>query len=290
MTGHDRAGQSPGSGGDRGRALRVLFGWIGIAVAAAVGLVVLVQDDGAAQQLSEDEVRRGGELYAQYCIACHGPRGEGGVGEGDLEGPPINDIDVAYADLVIRTGRMPIVTRRAAIVRDPGFDDDDREQIVAWMTETFGLEGEVPEVSEGDPGRGRILFNEHCAACHSTTGKGGVAGGGMFVLPARFLDPVAIVSASRVGPFGMPRFSEEMLSDEDLADIATAVDMMDAERPSPLAITDVTHVSGTVYAVVAMILLLGLVGVIAKMPRITPAVEEEFEIDDDPNDEGKGAS
>jgi ubiquinol-cytochrome c reductase cytochrome c subunit len=272
-------------------AARAILGWI--VVAAAVLAVVLLWPAGSgAQELDDEEVRRGGELYAMYCAACHGAAGQGGhLGEpgDDIHGPPVDDVDVAYVDLSIRTGRMPIISREAGIVHDPDLDDEDREQIVAWMTEAFELEGEVPEVPDGNAARGRILFNEHCAACHSTTGEGGVAGGGMFILPARDVDRVAIHSASRVGPFGMPRFGETVLSDEDLADIGTAIEAMDLERPSPLAITDVTHVSEGVYGTIAMILLLGLVVFIAKMPRITTAVEEHFDIDDHDEGEEEGA-
>jgi hypothetical protein len=60
------------------------------------------------------------------------------------------------------------------------------------------------------------------------------------------------------------------------------IEEMDRERPSPLAITDVTHVSGTVYAAAAMLVLLGLVGLIAKFPRITPVGDEPG-----PPDEGE---
>lgn len=265
---------------------RAIAGWVALLTFLSLG-VVLWPSGGGAQQLEADEVHRGGELYARYCTACHGAAGQGGhLGEpgDDIHGPPVNDVDVAFVDLTIRTGRMPIVSRDAGIVHDPGLDDDDRERIVAWMTETFELEGEVPDVPEGDAARGRLLFNEHCAACHSTTGEGGVAGGGMIIRSARDVDRVAIHSASRVGPFGMPRFGEEVLSDQALADIGTAIETMDAERPSPLAITDVSHVSGTIYAAFAMLLLLGLVVFIAKMPRITPALEEHFDIEGDETD------
>jgi ubiquinol-cytochrome c reductase cytochrome c subunit len=264
-----------------GRAARLVAGWVVLlAAAAVVGVPVALGE--AVEQPEPDEVARGGALYAMYCAACHGARGEGGHLPGILAGPPVNDIDVAFADLVIRTGRMPIVSRQAGIMHDPDLGDDDRDQIVAWMAETFDLEGEVPDVPTGDPGHGRVLFNEHCAACHSTTGKGGVAGGGVTILPARDVDRVATFSAARVGPFGMPRFSEAVLSDEDLADIGTAIEEMDRERPSPLAITDVTQVSGTVYAAAATLDLLGLVGLIAKFPRITPLGDEPG-----PPDEGE---
>lgn len=256
-------------------------------MALAVVLVTALTGRGeATEHLDEQAVRRGEQLYARNCAACHGMSGQGGPGPDVMAGPPVDDIDVALADLLLRTGRMPIVSREAGIVRDPKLDDTDREQIVAWMAETFGLEGRVPDVPEGDSGRGRLLFNENCAACHSTTGWGGAAGRDVIPLPVRGLDRVAIFSAARVGPFEMPSFPETVVSDEDLADIATAVEQMDRERPSRVAFTDLNHVSGTVYSAVAVAVLVGLVIAVSRPPEITVAEVEEFEVEDpeDPED------
>lgn len=279
-------------GGSRGwvsRCARAFTGWAVVAC-LLVGVVVLAAGRADSQEpgQEQEEVHRGAALYAAYCASCHGAQGQGGpADEGLLAGPPLHGLEVAYVDLTIRTGRMPIIAREASIVRDPELTGGDRAAIVSWMSDALDLEGEVPVVREGNAPRGRILFNDHCASCHSTTGYGGVAGGGVRVRPTRGVDEVAVFSATRVGPFAMPPFSEDVLSDEDVADIAAAVVAKDAERPSPLAITDVTHVSGTIYVTAMMLVLIGLVGLIARMPRI--AVEEE-EFDwpegDEPEEEG----
>ena len=252
--------------------------WLGFAL--LVVITAALTSRGEASEHVDDARQRGGQLYAMYCTACHGASGQGGPGPGVLAGPRIDDIDVAYADLVIRTGRMPIVERDAGIIRDPNLDARDRDLLVAWMAETFGLDGEVPDVPDGDTAQGRLLFNENCAACHSTTGWGGVTGGNLVALPVRDLDRIAIFSASRVGPFTMPSFPESVLSDQDLADIAAAVERMDDERPSPLAFLDLTHVSGTVYSVVGIAILVALLFWIARLPAIRVARDEEHEYRD----------
>jgi ubiquinol-cytochrome c reductase cytochrome c subunit len=266
---------------NRTRAARIgrhVAGWLAALLAVAL-LTALTSGDEASERPSDEETQRGGQLFATNCTVCHGATGEGGTGPGLRAAPPIDDIEVAYADLVIRTGRMPIVDREAGILRDPQLDATDREQIVAWMAQTFDLEGEVPVVPHGDTARGRLLFNAHCAACHSTTGWGGITGDGVVARPVRDLDRVAIHSAARIGPFEMPSFSASVLSDEDLADIAAAIERMDEERPSRATLIDLTHVSGMVYSLVAVVVLVGLLVLVSHLPSIA-AKDEEFEFED----------
>lgn len=261
------------------RTIRVVAGWLGAVL--AVMLVTSVAARGqASEHLDENALHHGRQLYASNCAACHGMDGQGQPGRGVTAGPPVDDVDVALVDLLLRTGRMPIVAREAGITRDPEIDDAQRERIVAWMAERFDLPGRVPEVPEGDAGRGRILLNQNCAACHSSTGWGGVTGDEVIAPSLRGLDRVALFSAARVGPFEMPVFSEAVISDEELADIATAVQQMERERPSRVALMDLNHVSGTIYSVVAVGVLLGLVVGVARLPAITVAEDERFEFED----------
>lgn len=260
------------------RVVRALAGWLG-AVLAVVLVTSLAGRGEASEHPDEQDVRRGQQLYARNCAACHGMTGEGTRGSGPTAGPPIDDVDVALVDLLIRTGRMPIVAREAGITPDPELDDRDRAGIVAWMAGAFELEGGVPDVPAGDAGRGRLLFNQYCAACHSSTGWGGVAGDDVVPPSLRGLDRVALFSAARVGPFEMPVFPEAVVTDEELADIATAVEEMERERPSSVAFIDLNHVSGTLYSLAAVALLLGLVVVVSRLPGIVVAAEEEFELE-----------
>ena len=53
-------------------------------------------------------LQRGSEVYQANCAACHGTRGEGGPGPGELLGPPLDMVDIRFIDQTVRTGRMPI--------------------------------------------------------------------------------------------------------------------------------------------------------------------------------------
>lgn len=229
---------------EHGRRGRALAGWV--AVAAVVGACVVWQPRAAPAETADEakaDLALGGELYAFWCVHCHGSRGQGVPGEGVRAGPPINDTDVAYHDLVLRTGRMPIVEPRVGIVSDPGFGDAERVSLVTWMAESFDLPGSVPQVGRGDPASGAELYATHCAACHGGGGVGGVAGGGNPVREVKGLDPEAIVAAMRVGPFSMPRFSDDLLSDDDAADVAAFVSAMSEDSRTPLGFRELNRVS-----------------------------------------------
>lgn len=221
-------------------------GWVAVAVGVAA-LVALQAPSAPAQSEGEPDpeidLELGGELYSAWCVHCHGSSGAGIAGEGVEAGPPVDDIDVRYVDLTLRTGRMPIIEPRVGIVQEPGFGDRERASLVAWMAEEFDLPGELPSVTPGDAASGAELYATHCAACHGGGGVGGVSGGGATVRQVKGVDPEAVVEAIRVGPFEMPRFSEEVISDEDAEDIAAFVDELSADRRSPLGFRELHRVS-----------------------------------------------
>jgi ubiquinol-cytochrome c reductase cytochrome c subunit len=204
-----------------GRGLRALLGWA--LVCGVLGVIVAsTAPSGTARAQDEAVVTRGAELYAANCASCHGPRGEGGPANGVRAGPPLAGIHVAYVDQQMRTGRMPIADRSAGVVRDDAtpLDDAEREAILAWAGEALELTGDIPEVGEGDRSSGQELYTVHCAACHGSVGNGGISGSGVLVLGLRGLDPIAIVEATRVGPYDMPAFDEDLISEEEANDIA----------------------------------------------------------------------
>lgn len=219
---------------------RALGGWLAVVAVMALGLVVL-PGSGRAQveDATEADLDRGGELYAVYCATCHGTDGAGVTGTGARAGPAIDETDVAYNDLLIRTGRMPLVEPRAGILDDPGFTESDRASLVGWMAATFDLPGRIPSLTgEGDVARGAELYTVHCAACHGSSGVGGISGGGATVRTVRDVDPVAIVEATRVGPFAMPAFSQDVVTDEEASDIAAFITTMSQDERSPLGLRE----------------------------------------------------
>lgn len=235
------------------RCLRPLAGWLVVLLAGVVALALL-PPAGAAQP----EVERGGQLYQRTCAVCHGTTGEGVAGQGVQSGPTLRDVDVAYVDLVVRTGRMPILEPRLGVV-EQRLGDADRAALVAWMVAELGLEGDVPDVVAGDAARGQALYVTYCAACHGSTGRGGIAGDGTLVPSLTGLDATAIVEAARVGPFEMPVFEEEILPDEDAADVAAFVRELGAGRTTPLGLAEIDNVQAAGLALLLFLLVLGVV-------------------------------
>lgn len=265
--------------------LRALSGWLLIAVVAALAVALEGQrhahgeEHGQAAQApggsgeaagQGDQLRLGGQVYALQCAVCHGTDGAGTTGAGPLDGPPVNDVDVAYVDLTLRTGRMPLRVEEVGILDDQ-LDDRQREAVVAWMRREFDLPGEIPAVAGGSSARGQELYVRHCAACHGSTGRGGVSAGGTAVRAVRGVEAVAIAEAIRVGPFRMPRFDADVLDDEDVADIASYVAEMTARPATPLGLVEMDRVEA---AVLVLALVGAMVGVMLLVAAPVPRPDE----------------
>jgi ubiquinol-cytochrome c reductase cytochrome c subunit len=253
-----------------------LLGWLAIAAALAAVLVVTGSADRAAAQEEAEQLARGAELYAVNCAICHGPRGGGGPGETGLTaGPAVFGIDRAYVDQQMRTGRMPLIDRTAGVVRPQELDDDEREAVLAWMIDELELTGEIPQVGEGDASRGQELYTVHCAACHGSVGNGGIAGRDTTVLSLRGIDAIAMIEATRVGPYNMPAFGEDLISEQDANDIAAFTDRaFGSPETTLLGLTEQNRValSGLVLLLVGTVLG-GAILVARKVPM--PTVDDE---------------
>lgn len=235
-----------------------------VLLSATLLLVALVhqvpgagQDDAAADARA-DELARGAAVFQRNCAACHGMRARGRPGDSVSAGPPIDDVEMAYVDLVLRTGRMPVAAPELG-VRNERLSSEDRQAVVAWMTERFELEGELPSPSPGQAAEGLDPFVQHCAACHGAGGDGGVAGGGTFVPAITGTDPVTVAEAARVGPFAMPAFSESLLDDPTLDDIIAYLEAAEAQPSTLLGLREIDEVATGVAAAVLVAALLVLV-------------------------------
>jgi ubiquinol-cytochrome c reductase cytochrome c subunit len=227
--------------------------WLTLSVVAHV----LTTSSADARELDDEQLQRGAGIYQANCAACHGTVAEGGPGVTDVtSGPALDEISVNYVDMTLRTGRMPIADRSTGVLREE-LDDDEREALVAWMAERFDLPGEIFEVGEGDAARGQELYVRNCAACHGAAGDGGISGAGVTVPPIEGLDPVATVQATRVGPFEMPGFSEQVLDEQQVADIAAFVEATGEAEGTLLGMHEVDEVVGALFA--GGLALLGLV-------------------------------
>lgn len=211
--------------------------WLGWAFVLAGAVALLVgRAPAQGQELTEAERARGETIYQQQCLQCHGGAGEGAVvPQSGREAPPVNDVGVAYVDLVLRTGRMPPpgdpFDNRARRVQVEG---EDRRALVGWMAEAFELEGDIPVPPEGNAAEGLQVYNDNCAHCHGNTGAGGVAGAGAWTPALLGYDPVTIAEATRVGPFEMPRFSEDQITEQQVGDVVAYLAEVREHRGTPV--------------------------------------------------------
>lgn len=258
----------------------VMLGMAGAAVWALASGRVPAQAQQAADEAS------GAQVYAVHCAACHGPDGGGGAGEGLRAGPALRGLELALVDQQVRTGRMPIAEPAVGVVGPEELPQAQREVLVAWMAEAMDLRGAIPEVGEGDAGRGHELYAVHCAACHGTLGQGGVGAQDTTILGVLGHDRVALVEAMRVGPYDMPRFAEGVLSDDDAADIAAfVVSELDGADTGPLGLSEMGPVLTAGMVGVVALGLLGLVVLLGHGVRVPPAADS-----DHAGDRGRGGA
>ncbi|MGH3091191.1 MAG: c-type cytochrome [Gaiellaceae bacterium] len=203
--------------------------WFGLLAA----LAVLLAAPSAGAQSSElvDEGRR---LYAEDCISCHGPLGEGvvpeqprrGAGGVTGTGPPLLEVGPASLDFYLSTGRMPLPDPDEPPRRgEPRYDPRQLEALIAYVA-SLGPGGEpIPDVEpeRGDVRRGLELFTTYCAGCHQVVAEGGVVTGA--VAPGLFeATPTQIAEAVRIGPYVMPSFDERAIDEQELNDLARYVE------------------------------------------------------------------
>ncbi len=194
----------------------------GIAVGAAT--LVLVAGPGPAlggdaKSVSAGSVLSGRTLYVESCSSCHGmdARGISGVA------PSLIGVGGSAADFELSTGRMPMADADAQPVRaPPAFDADQRAQLVAYIASLGGPPVPAVDPASGSLSRGRRLFAQDCAGCHSATGAGGIVTGatvpGLEHATAR-----QVVEAIRLGPYAMPRFGASAIPPGDANSIARYV-------------------------------------------------------------------
>lgn len=172
---------------------------------------------------------RGERLYLRDCAWCHGNRGEGTSNGPDIvtgtNGP-------AMLDFMLSTGRMPLdKPTEPSMHRAAAYTSEEAADIIAFV-EQFGTEGPpIPSINvdAADIALGNELYQENCAACHSTTGVGGSLTAGRVELENQFSVRAGIVApplnevtaletaeAIRVGPGTMPVFSEETFDQDEL--------------------------------------------------------------------------
>ena len=110
--------------------------------------------------------------------------------------------------------------------RDPGYTRT--EQISVGPGEPYGGSGSATGRTEGHPvAEGTRLFvTKGCVACHALQGRGGVVG-----TPIVGTDLETLQEKVRKGPSGMPHYSPETLTEEELVAIAAYLRSLAAPTP-----------------------------------------------------------
>jgi ubiquinol-cytochrome c reductase cytochrome c subunit len=203
----------------------VLLGACGLAMIA--GACTYTSEDGTTRRFAEfpdvnaaPGPERGEVLYQRDCAWCHADDGTGTERAPEILTDPQGG---ASTHFMLTTGRMPLDFDDEPVRRrDPVYDTDEIDDIVAYV-ETLGPSGPSVrdvDIAEGDLALGQQLYNQDCAACHSTTGIGGALPEiESAVLPAERVPrpanvipglfdatPEEIVEALETGPGPMPVF------------------------------------------------------------------------------------
>lgn len=207
----------------------------------------------SAQELpGTADAARGGELYQRWCATCHATDGTG-----TEAAPAIDEVSIAYMDLTMRTGRMPLPDPNRG-VRSRLFTDEEREAVMAYLIEFLDLDGALEAPPPGEVPSGRQLYAVHCAQCHGAGGSGGIAGGGVVIPPVLGLDAFTIAAATRVGPFQMPAFGEDVVTDAELGDMIAFIDHETEAPTTPIGLAEVDMIQA---AGLSAVLVAGLLGV-----------------------------
>lgn len=144
-----------------------------------------------AQTSGEEQMEQGASIYAANCAVCHGDDGQGRVGATlAKDWPSIRpDLEVrATIENGIAGSPMPAWSQK----NGGPLTDEDIDALVVYILswETGGprvfpptptyiprpLISPVPDVV-GDPNQGAILYDQNCAVCHGTEGRGRVGTG-----------------------------------------------------------------------------------------------------------------
>jgi ubiquinol-cytochrome c reductase cytochrome c subunit len=153
------------------------------------------------------QVQEGYALYGAYCAKCHSVRGRA---------PSLQGVGARAADFYLRTGYMPLVSPHDQPWRSRvRFSEREIRALVAWVASLGGPPIPHPHPERGNLAQGQELFADNCAGCHQAVAVGGMMPDARVPTLAR-ATPTEIAEAVRIGPYVMPRFSRQRLSDAQL--------------------------------------------------------------------------
>jgi quinol---cytochrome-c reductase cytochrome c subunit len=176
----------------------------------------------------------GQTLYMTRCSSCHGERGQGSAAA-----PPLIGKSASIVHFMLDTGRMPAPAPNVnEIHKEPDFTEAQMTVIVKYVLSfTPGAtDSTLPKILPGNIPHGRKLFNENCAHCHGAAGNGASVGYDNVAPSLMNATMFQVAEAVRAGPGVMPRFGPDVLSDQDVSDIARYVNYLQTQADQPRSI------------------------------------------------------
>ena len=191
----------------------------------------------------------GERLFMQNCAACHGSEGKGGVGVPLALEDFLGNVPDSYLFNTIRHGRPGRVM--------PSFSKLSDEEIKAIVGHIRSWGPEAPKLSmdkvKGDAAHGKLLFGQHCAACHGANGEGGAGTGVTFSRPRNlpiiapalnnpgFLKAAPDEMIKRTlmkGRKGTPMvsFLQQGLKEKDIDDVVSYVRSFETQAPAATSV------------------------------------------------------
>jgi ubiquinol-cytochrome c reductase cytochrome c subunit len=213
--------------------------------------------------------RTGPELYLRDCGWCHGAAGAGTARGPDLVSGTNGE---ALTNFMLSTGRMPISSPDERSDRaEPVYDREETAAIVAFVASLGGQGPSIPDIApeQGDLGDGEVLYQENCAACHSTTLVGGVlaserkVSGRALIAPSLLeTTPLQTAEAMLVGPGAMPVFGPETFSTDQINSIVRYVEHQ--QEPDDRGGAPIGHVGPVTEGAVGWLIGLGAMVIVCR--------------------------
>jgi ubiquinol-cytochrome c reductase cytochrome c subunit len=232
-------------------------------VAAAAGVLTTAPASGQDTAVLE----RGERLFVEGCSSCHGAEGEG-----TDRGPGLADAGEAGAFYYLSTGRMPLANHEEQPRRkEPAYEGEDLDALIAYVA-SLGDGPQLPDIDgvDVDLAEGGELYRENCQPCHQASGAGGALSYGQAAPQLAPASPLQAAAAMRIGPGEMPVFGDDVLSDEEVAQVSAYVQHLDDPAdPGGLPIGRTGPVAeGFVAWFVGVVALLGIISWIGTRSKV----------------------
>jgi ubiquinol-cytochrome c reductase cytochrome c subunit len=184
---------------------------------------------GRPSQGDDGLVDKGRELYESGCANCHGTDGVGRQsGRGEAYGPSLEAAGAASAYYELTTGRMPLAaTGDQPVRKEPAYTREEIDALVAYVA-SIGNGPALPDIDTrgADVAQGGQVFRANCQPCHSASGSGGALSYGRSAPGLGQATVTEVGAAVRAGPGQMPVFGTDVISPEELDDLARYVEYL----------------------------------------------------------------